>query len=613
MQAHLIKWIQISSDAVKPLEEETIPPVPADRGNDTEMEELNSQGQSEETQAIEESLRDLNLNRPGPDLELLPEGLLPCDLGPTTNGVGMDFHWQDISGMAKECSRYNGAMELPSVARMASTGCEEHGLQNSTSTVHRCSQYYGEAAKSRATDNLNVRELECSQYSEVAAARMSSTGSSLQTSAHTVRECSQYGEAAVCSTAMARECSQYNEVVHASTTTETQLLELRKHFANVARVSSTGFEGRGLPGCSQYDEATYAPGATSLRNRVVARSAIELSPAAQSSRRPQHNRVVARSATEKSSTGFEGCATALIPSVEERLPQAEREMSSTGFEGSKNTFVDHRDLPALRRAKAKLVLKLRDKTLSLFFRGRLTGMVALINLYLDHQLGLKWIAASKIAAKAAGKGEWLARNLRRWVILFMNFGVYPVRKRRNNGIPSSEDLDQLIHLHLLELNKAGHVRAQDIVDFLDTPAMRAHLGTDKTFKIRAAQRWMERMGWRYGAPKNGMYKDGHEDPEVIAYRRAFCERWTNDYSPRMRTYDNNGCKDSDPKTVDLQSGRYPLILVTHDESTFYANDRRKTRWHHPDAITPQPKGEGQSIMVSDFLTPEWGRLKHGDE
>lgn len=626
MQAHLIKWIQIGSDAVKPLEEETSPHAPTGHGNDPESQDPVPQGQSEETQAIEESLQDFDLSRPGPDPELLPEGLLPSETTlPTTNGCGIDLRWL---GLAENCSQYDEAAGTPTIAqtrsdkqpqeqvdgaaRMSSTGC--NGLQHSTNTVHRCSQYV-ETAKSLAgaslADILNVRQ--CSQYGEAAdaptssqervddAARMSSTGfehrvSGLQNSADIVQECSQYDEAAVRLTVTAQECSQFGEVGPAPTTAQVLRLEARKHSASVAQVSSTGFEGRDLPGCSQYDEAIHAPEATLLCNRVVAHSA-----------------------AQESSAGFEGCqlqcATASVPRVTnlKGLTQPGQQMSSTGFEGSNNTFIDHRDLPALRRAKAKLVIKLRDKTSSLFLRGRLTSMVALINLYLDHQLGLKWIAASKVAAKAAGKGDWLARSLRRWVILFMNYGVYPVRKQRNDGIPSSEDLDQLIHLHLLELNKAGHVRAQDIIDFLETPAMRAHLGTNKGFKIRAAHRWMERMDWRYGAPKNGMYKDGHEDPEVIAYRKAFCERWTNDYATRMWIYNNDGSKISDPKTVDLRSGRYPLILVTHDESTFYANDRRKTRWHHPDAIAPQPKGEGQSIMVSDFLTPDWGRLKHGDE
>jgi hypothetical protein len=54
--------------------------------------------------------------------------------------------------------------------------------------------------------------------------------------------------------------------------------------------------------------------------------------------------------------------------------------------------------------------------------------------------------------------------------------------------------------------------------------------------------------------------------------------------------------------------------VTHDESVFYQNDQRKTAWvHDSDKAKLKPKGDGQSIMVSDFLTPDWGRLCDGDE
>ncbi|EJD06381.1 uncharacterized protein FOMMEDRAFT_75839, partial [Fomitiporia mediterranea MF3/22] len=53
-----------------------------------------------------------------------------------------------------------------------------------------------------------------------------------------------------------------------------------------------------------------------------------------------------------------------------------------------------------------------------------------------------------------------------------------------------------------------------------------------------------------------------------------------------------------------------IILVTHDESTFYANDQKQTVWTHKSA-TPKPavKGEGVSIMISDFCTPEKGWLR----
>lgn len=57
-----------------------------------------------------------------------------------------------------------------------------------------------------------------------------------------------------------------------------------------------------------------------------------------------------------------------------------------------------------------------------------------------------------------------------------------------------------------------------------------------------------------------------------------------------------------------------LILVTHNELTFYENDQRKTHWINDDVkAVAEKKGKGQSIMASDFLTLEWGWLKDGDE
>ena len=60
----------------------------------------------------------------------------------------------------------------------------------------------------------------------------------------------------------------------------------------------------------------------------------------------------------------------------------------------------------------------------------------------------------------------------------------------------------------------------------------------------------------------------------------------------------------------LNAGEKQLWFNTHDESVFYANDRRKTQWcHASDDCKPQAKGKGASIMVSDFLSPDYGRLK----
>jgi len=111
-----------------------------------------------------------------------------------------------------------------------------------------------------------------------------------------------------------------------------------------------------------------------------------------------------------------------------------------------------------------------------------------------------------------------------------------------------------------------------------------------------------------------MYIDGHEREDVVKYREEFVARWK-DYEKRFFIYDNNGEVLSKPVGFPVpQIGRFRLILVTHDESTFYETDRRKTKWTHAtQGPQPEKKGEGQSIMVSAFLTSEWGLLRDEDE
>ncbi len=70
--------------------------------------------------------------------------------------------------------------------------------------------------------------------------------------------------------------------------------------------------------------------------------------------------------------------------------------------------------------------------------------------------------------------------------------------------------------------------------------------------------------------------------------------------------------DDSDNPIRLPPNHHPLILVTYDESTFFQNDERKTCWSYQGSqAAPKLKGDGQSLMVSDFLMVEWGRL-HDD-
>ena len=53
--------------------------------------------------------------------------------------------------------------------------------------------------------------------------------------------------------------------------------------------------------------------------------------------------------------------------------------------------------------------------------------------------------------------------------------------------------------------------------------------------------------------------------------------------------------------------RQPIIMITHDESTFSAHDSRRKVWTLEGHGILRPKSKGRGIMVSDFLLP-WSRL-----
>ena len=279
--------------------------------------------------------------------------------------------------------------------------------------------------------------------------------------------------------------------------------------------------------------------------------------------------------------------------------------------------LNYQDFPALRRARAKLTIKGKDPKIDIVFRARITAMAGAINLYLDPELSYTWREASLLVAKSQGRGSYRARSIRTWIHKYLTSGKLPLHfsGRYRSSILEDEDIAQNIQLHLVEIAKNGYIRAQDVVDFVATEKIQDMLGSKKRgICVRTAQRWLHKLDWRYGHKKRGMYIDGHEWDDVVKYRGEFTWRWK-EYEKRMVTYDKDGNESPLPPGFAVpQIGRFRLILVTHDESTFYAHDRRKNCWsHESDPHAPERKGDGPSLMISDMLTSEWGHLSDGEE
>jgi hypothetical protein len=65
----------------------------------------------------------------------------------------------------------------------------------------------------------------------------------------------------------------------------------------------------------------------------------------------------------------------------------------------------------------------------------------------------------------------------------------------------------------------------------------------------------------------------------------------------MTMYNHNGNIASHPTDIDFAAGKYPLILLVHDESTFTLHNCHKTKWTHHDIAQPEPKGERLSLDI----------------
>lgn len=122
-----------------------------------------------------------------------------------------------------------------------------------------------------------------------------------------------------------------------------------------------------------------------------------------------------------------------------------------------------------------------------------------------------------------------------------------------------------------------------------------------SIRVRTARNWLARMGLKHRRIGKGVYVDGHEREDVVKYRqKEFIPRWL-EYRSKFLAFDPETSTWSRPQSTHSEEGR-PLVLVTHDESTFNSNDGFRSNWMRDGEQPLRPKGVGKGIMVSAFCT-----------
>lgn len=244
-------------------------------------------------------------------------------------------------------------------------------------------------------------------------------------------------------------------------------------------------------------------------------------------------------------------------------------------------------------------------------RSRLTMMTMALRNYTGtkSRKRMGWMKATEKAAEDLGKpSKWTVEQLRIWLRSFIEdreelpFNLYGTW---STSMLDDGELAQDLFAHLQSIGL--YVRAEDIVEYLSRPEVQAKHNLAQTVSLATAKRWMRLMDYRWTKTPSGQYVDGHEREDVVAYRQAKFLPTLFELLAHAQIW-----KEGMAEARGNPPERYTIIWY-HDESTFYANDRRLVRWvWSKETAKPRPKGEGASLMVADFVSADFGWLASPD-
>ncbi len=226
----------------------------------------------------------------------------------------------------------------------------------------------------------------------------------------------------------------------------------------------------------------------------------------------------------------------------------------------------------------------------------------------------QWGALAMTTAVAWDQGRPTSRKLRSWTRQFLAdrhvLPHTPENTWTRSLIEKCPDLKQAISEHLQSVGK--YVRAMDIVHFMAEPANILRFNITKPVSLSTAQVWMHALEYRWTKTPSGQFVDGHERADVVSYRQDSFLPEIALLDPHVRQWDAEGNEvpipDDAPRPLEQR-----VVYWWHDESIFYAHDRRVRRWvHKSEKAVPRTKGEGVSLMAADFVSAEYGWLRSPD-
>lgn len=210
--------------------------------------------------------------------------------------------------------------------------------------------------------------------------------------------------------------------------------------------------------------------------------------------------------------------------------------------------------------------------------------------------------------------EWKARSIREWGSFYLvKHALPPLNQGKHQKVASLIDCEDVRNacLSWIRATNRNMLHGRSFSEWVTSHLhLQLEYPNPVQLSVRHATVWLRKLGFEYKPHRQNHNVDGHEREDVVKYRETFLERMSN-YEKRMLKFIGEDCEVA--LRPDLPEDTRPLVLVVQDESCFSSNEGRKTLWMQKDKTVLRPKGQGRSIMVSEFLCECHGRLKLNDE
>ena len=225
--------------------------------------------------------------------------------------------------------------------------------------------------------------------------------------------------------------------------------------------------------------------------------------------------------------------------------------------------------------------------------------------------------AAEYAQIMTGRSE---RTVRQWARDFLEHGEIPENKQgkyqRTGVLWSSEELNDKATKFVRE-NAAVRGRPKmTAISFSEwvnedlLPNSNLEPGFPRKVSSETARKWLYELGFDLLKPSKGMFFDGHEREDVVAYRQVFLRRMIDVGFLHPEQAPTPEAAAAFPHDVPLPRSdvREKAVVFFHDESTFHVNEDQPFQWGEKGNYMLRPKSKGSGIMVSDFVDERNGYL-----